>query len=105
MVVTARQLCFWLQGIFGAPCTAGPLTQTIHSSLVGCCASRPAAVGGSAAYSLLSSPPPMTSQRYHRAPFSQAVSEGRNHAQLTIVRMTVLSSAPRNSWNFVEQVW
>ena len=47
----------------------------------------------------------MTSQRYHRAPLSHAFSEGRNHAQLTMVRITVLSSAPRNSSNFAEQVW
>ena len=60
---------------------------------------------GSAAYFGLSSPPPMTSQRYHRAPLSHAFSEGRNHAQLTMVRITVLSSAPRNSWNLAEQVW
>ena len=103
-MVTARQLCFSLQGIFGAPCTEGPLTQTIQSSLVGCCASSPAVVGGRSAYSLLSSPPPMTSHRYHRAPLSHAFSEGRNHAQLTMVRITVLSSAPRKSSNFAEQV-
>ena len=45
------------------------------------------------------------SQRYQRAPLSQAFSEGRNQAQLTMVRITVLSSAPRNFWNFAEQVW
>ena len=46
--------------------------------------------------SLDCSPPPTTSQRYHRAPSSQAFSDGRNHAQLTTVRITRDSSAPRN---------
>ena len=40
------------------------------------------------------SPPPTTSQRYHRAPSSHASFDGRNHAQVRMVRIAVLSSAP-----------
>ena len=35
---------------------------------------------------MLSSPPPITSQRYHRAPWDHAFSEGRNQTQLTTVK-------------------
>src|SRR6478752_5627671 len=47
----------------------------------------------------------MTSQRYHRAPSSQAPSEGRNQAQLSTVRITMLTSAPRKSRNSLVHVW
>ena len=50
------------------------------------------------------SPPPITSQRYHRAPASQAAVLGRNHAQLRIVRIARLSSAPVKSMNSLVQV-
>ena len=51
------------------------------------------------------SPPPITSQRYHRAPASQAARLGRNHAQLRIERIARLSSAPVKVMNRREQVW
>src|SRR3954468_8214845 len=105
MVVTARQLCFSLHGTRGAPCTDAPVTQAIHWSATCWPASIPDAVVGSATYDVLSAPPPTTSQRYPRAPSSQAFFEGRNHTQLTIARITVLSSAPRNCSNRVEQPW
>src|SRR4051794_3871928 len=103
MVVTARHWCGSLHATFTEPATVGPSAHTSHRSL-GRPDSRPLAVVGRSTYSLLCSPPPTTSQRYHRAPSSQAPSEGRNHAQLTMVRITRLSSAPRNSMNAFEQV-
>ena len=103
IVVTARHWCGCEHGTLTDPDTVGPSAQTIQASF-GSPRSSPFAVVGRSTYSLLCSPPPTTSQRYHRAPSSQAASEGRNHAQLTTVRITRLSSAPRKSMNACEQV-
>src|SRR5262245_32391557 len=103
MVVTARQLCGREQGTLTEPATVGPSAQTSQRSL-GLPRSNPLPVSGRSTNSLLCSPPPTTSQRYHRAPSSQAPSDGRNHAQLTTVRITRLSSPPRKSMNFFEHV-
>ena len=50
------------------------------------------------------SPPPITSQRYQRAPASHAALSGRNHAQLRMVRIARLSSAPVKSMKSLVQV-
>src|SRR4029079_9672547 len=103
MVVTARQLCFCEHGTLTLPATEGPATHTIHRSL-GRPSSSPLAVSGNGTNSWDCSPPPTTSQRYRRAPLSHAFSDGRNHAQLTTVRITRDSSAPRNFSKASEQV-
>src|SRR5689334_14491008 len=103
MLVTARHWCWDAHETFLLPATVGPTAQTIHLS-VSRCASRPFAVFGRLLYDVLWSPPPTMSHRYQRAPSSHAFCEGRNHAQLTIARITMLSSAPRNRWNFELQV-
>ena len=98
MVLTARQVCGRLHGIFADPLTVGPSTQTSQRSS-GLPSSSPRAVRGSAVKAAARSPPPTTSQRQLRAPCFQASADGRNHAQVIVERSIRLSSAPRNRLN------
>src|SRR5215213_758248 len=96
IVVAARQSWSCAHGTFSPVATVSPAAQISHRSS-GRPTSRPFAVGGSGRYLTLVALPPTTSQRYQRAPSSHALSDGRNQAQLAIVRSTRLSSvAPRN---------
>src|SRR6187551_3343634 len=98
IVLTARQVCLSLQGIFTEPVTLGPSTQTCQRSS-GLPSRTPLADLGSATNDLDCSPPPTTSQRYQSAPADQASLSGRNHAQVMVERSTRLSLPPRNCWN------
>ncbi len=92
IVDTARQSWAAEHGTLTEPSTVEPAAQTSHSSSA--CTSSPSTSAGRSTSCLVWSPPPTTSQRYHRAPWSHASFDGRNHAQVRIVRIAVLSSAP-----------
>src|SRR5688500_16102854 len=100
MVVTARHECVSEHGTRAAAATVAPSAQAIHLSSMRRAPSRPLTSSGRSTNDELSSLPPTTSQRYQRAPLPQASSEGRNQAQLSTLRITRLSSPPRNFWNW-----
>jgi hypothetical protein len=92
-VVTARQSCFSEHGTFTDRPTVAPRAQTSQSSF-GRPSNSPSVFSGSSTKVRSWSPPPTTSQRYQRAPASHADFDGRNQAQLKMVRIARLSSAP-----------
>src|SRR4051812_11485423 len=102
MVVTARQLCRWLHGIFAEPLTDAPLTHTCQRSSA-LPSSTPLAVFGRATNERDCSPPPTTSQRHQCAPLAHAAFGARNHTHDNVERSTRLSSPPRKDSNFFWQ--
>ena len=99
IVVTARQSCFSEHGHLDRAADASRPARTPSRRRRAARAAGPWSSGGGRRSVRIWSPPPITSQRYHRAPASHAAVLGRNHAQLRMVRIARLSSAPVKSMN------